>query len=343
MFSTFSTSTANCSVLRQLRSVCTTTLAMLRWTKTSPGIRPVIWLAGTRESEQPIHRYLGAWMRERRSKKVGSSALTFAAQSLFLSSSSFRGMASVQAEGDASRLGEEAHGLPAAFATQSGLLHAAEGRAQVAVEPGVDPDDARLQAGGQAVGAAQVGGPEPGGRAVGHRIGQGQGLGLVLEGLQADRRAEDFLGIGAAVLAQALDHGRGDEPAAGAAAFQPERLAAAEDAAALGAGGVDAAQDLFVMRLRDQRTQLAVRRQRIAGDQGAHLFQEGLAEFLVVAALDQDARAAQADLPAVEEGRAHHRIQQLRPRRVGEDDGRVLATQLQRDLAQARGAGFRDG
>jgi hypothetical protein len=44
---------------RQLRSVCTTTLATLRWTKTSPGSRPTIWLAGTRESEQPIHRNSG--------------------------------------------------------------------------------------------------------------------------------------------------------------------------------------------------------------------------------------------------------------------------------------------
>ncbi len=37
MCSTLSTSTANCITDRQLRSLCTTTLATLRWTKSSPG------------------------------------------------------------------------------------------------------------------------------------------------------------------------------------------------------------------------------------------------------------------------------------------------------------------
>src|SRR5436189_106558 len=55
MCSTLSTSTANWITDRQLRSVCTTTLAMLRWTKSSPGSSPTMSLAGTRESAQPIH------------------------------------------------------------------------------------------------------------------------------------------------------------------------------------------------------------------------------------------------------------------------------------------------
>src|SRR5690606_34392703 len=85
---TFSTSTANWITDRQFRSVCTTTLAMLRWTKTSPGATSMIWLAGTRESEQPIHRYSGACRRESRSKKPGSSALTRSDHLRLLSSSS---------------------------------------------------------------------------------------------------------------------------------------------------------------------------------------------------------------------------------------------------------------
>eukprot|EP00952_Eustigmatos_sp_NYUAD-ZCMA_P003999 17514-Eustigmatos_ZCMA.PRE.1 len=72
----FSTSTANWSTDRQFRSECTTTLAMLRWTNTSPGGNPMIWLAGTRESEQPIHRYSGFCWLARLEKKAGSSALT---------------------------------------------------------------------------------------------------------------------------------------------------------------------------------------------------------------------------------------------------------------------------
>src|SRR5690606_30186963 len=86
----FSTSTANWITDRQFRSVCTTTLAMLRWTKTSPGATSMIWLAGTRESEQPIHRYSGDCSRESRSKKPGSSALTRSDHLRLLSSSSER-------------------------------------------------------------------------------------------------------------------------------------------------------------------------------------------------------------------------------------------------------------
>src|SRR5512143_2043679 len=46
--STLSASIANCRVERQLRSVCTTTLATLRCTNISPGSKPTIWYAGTR-------------------------------------------------------------------------------------------------------------------------------------------------------------------------------------------------------------------------------------------------------------------------------------------------------
>ena len=51
-----------------LRSVTGTTLATLRWTKSSPGSRPTIRLAGTRLSEQPIQSRSGRWMWARREK-----------------------------------------------------------------------------------------------------------------------------------------------------------------------------------------------------------------------------------------------------------------------------------
>src|SRR3546814_17453518 len=87
MCSTFSTSTANWITDMQFRSVCTITLAMLRWTNTSPGARPMTWLAGTRESEQPIHRYLGACSSDRRSKNCGYWLRTPADQARLLRSS----------------------------------------------------------------------------------------------------------------------------------------------------------------------------------------------------------------------------------------------------------------
>src|SRR5690349_24075843 len=79
--STFSISTANWIADRALRSEWTTMLATLRCTKTSPGSRPVIWLAGTRLSEQPIHMYLGVCCFTRPVKKPGRSCSIRAAQS----------------------------------------------------------------------------------------------------------------------------------------------------------------------------------------------------------------------------------------------------------------------
>src|SRR5215469_8551910 len=65
---------------------------MLRCTNTSPGSRPMISLAGTRLSEQPIHRYCGACWPTRRLKNPGSAATLPSAQARLLafSSSSMR-------------------------------------------------------------------------------------------------------------------------------------------------------------------------------------------------------------------------------------------------------------
>lgn len=62
----------NCSADMQLRSLWTTTFATLRRTNSSTGSRPTMSLAGTRESEQPIHRYSGACCWDSVSKKLGS-------------------------------------------------------------------------------------------------------------------------------------------------------------------------------------------------------------------------------------------------------------------------------
>src|SRR5690349_2357964 len=153
MCRTLSTSTANWITDMQLRSVCTITLAMLRWTKTSPGATSTTWLAGTRESEQPIHRYLGACCFDRRSKTPGSSRSMRSAQARLRRSrdcSSFfigrdSSFSSWQGDADVARLGEEAHRLAPSLAAEAGLAHAAERRAQVAHQPGVDPDDAGAQ------------------------------------------------------------------------------------------------------------------------------------------------------------------------------------------------------
>src|SRR5258705_4125503 len=88
MCCTLSTSTAYCITVRQLRSVCTTTLATLRCTNLSAGTRPTIWLAGTGPSEQPIHMYFGACCALSREKNSGSSRTISAAHVRLLANSS---------------------------------------------------------------------------------------------------------------------------------------------------------------------------------------------------------------------------------------------------------------
>ena len=78
--STLSTSTASCRHASRFRSACTTQLATLRCTNTSPGISPVISDAGTRESEQPIHMYLGFCCWDNAAKKPGYCRSTDLAQ-----------------------------------------------------------------------------------------------------------------------------------------------------------------------------------------------------------------------------------------------------------------------
>src|SRR6218665_1086348 len=80
MSSTLSTSTANWMADSAFRSEDTTMLATLRCTNTSPGSRPVIWFAGTRLSEQPIHMYLGVCCFTRPVKNPGHSRSIRAAQ-----------------------------------------------------------------------------------------------------------------------------------------------------------------------------------------------------------------------------------------------------------------------
>jgi len=56
---TLRTCTAYCKTERKLTSAGLTRLATFRWTKTSPGNRPVTFVGGTRLSEQPTQSTYG--------------------------------------------------------------------------------------------------------------------------------------------------------------------------------------------------------------------------------------------------------------------------------------------
>ena len=67
---------------------------------------------------------------------------------------------------------KKAKGLEPAFTTQARLLDPAKGRAQVADQPAVDPNDSGLELVRHAVGALQVARPQGCGEAVLGGIGQ---------------------------------------------------------------------------------------------------------------------------------------------------------------------------
>src|SRR5690606_24402954 len=168
-----------------------------------------------------------------------------------------------QLDANVAGLGEETHRLQAALAAQAGLAHAAERRAQVAHEPAVDPDDAGVDAGGEAVGAGEVARPDRRGQAVVDGIGQRQRLCIVVEGLQGRDRTEDFLAVARAVGVEAFEQRWRDEPAGAV-----ERATAAQHAAAFLARPRDGRDDLVEVRLRNQRAHLRVRIHRVADAQG---------------------------------------------------------------------------
>src|SRR5687768_6829317 len=84
------TSTAYCMQDRQFASACSTTLATLRWTKSSPGGSPTNSFDGTRLYKQPNHSNWGTCCWVRRVKNSGSCRVIFAAQVRLLAKSSLR-------------------------------------------------------------------------------------------------------------------------------------------------------------------------------------------------------------------------------------------------------------
>src|SRR5581483_1141617 len=343
MCSTLSTSTANCTTERQFRSAWTTTLATLRCTNTSPGAMSTIWFAGTRESEQPIHRYFGACCCERRMKNCASCVRTRSAQARLRSRRSVSTWSPkslsrrVQLYTNVLGLGKEFQRVEAAFAADTGVLHAAERRTQIAPHPAVDPDDPRFELRRHAMRAREVHGPYGRGEAVIRRIRHRDRVVLAVERYQRCHGTEDLLAIRTAGRREALDHGRRDEPAAGAAAGHRDGFAAAEDRAAFLPSKRDVAHDFVEMGARDHGAEVGRGVARIADAKRTHFVHEAILELRIDRPLDQDPRAAQADLALVGECRAHER----RPVRlgrfpVGEDERRILATHLERDLAETR-------
>src|SRR5712692_2308293 len=98
-----------------------------------------------------------------------------------------------QLDADVGRLGIEIERVQAAFAADARELGSAEGRAQVAEEPAVDPGDADFHRLPDPVAAREVGGPDRGGEAVDGVVRHGDGFFLLVERSDVGARPENFL------------------------------------------------------------------------------------------------------------------------------------------------------
>ena len=101
-------------------------------------------------------------------------------------------------DADVLGLGEEAEGFLAAFAADAALFHAAEGDAEIADEPAVYPNGAGVNFFSDAMGTAEVLGPDTGGEAVVAVVRVADHFFFAIEGRDGDHRPEDFFAISAA-------------------------------------------------------------------------------------------------------------------------------------------------
>src|SRR3954453_16815664 len=119
----------------------------------------------------------------------------------------------LELDADILRFREEVERLEAAFASDAAFFHAAEGDAEVAEEPAVDPDGARVERCGDAMRSREVARPDGGGEAVARGVGEGDRVRFRIEGRDRDDGAEDLFLQDAAVASESGDDGRLDEVA----------------------------------------------------------------------------------------------------------------------------------
>src|SRR6185369_17496602 len=113
-------------------------------------------------------------------------------------------------------------------------------------------------------------------------------------------------------------------------------LTTGDDRAAFLLRQVDVAGDLLQVIGADQRADVGRLVERIADLQLPRRRDEALEERVVCAALDEDARSAEADLALVPEAGADRRRHRVVEIGVGEDQVGVLPSELERDLLESR-------
>src|SRR5207237_9970374 len=134
---------------------------------------------------------------------------------------------------------------------------------------------------------------------------------------------------------ETVDQGGLDEPSLLATSFEARRAPTAEDLAAFAFRRLDRGRHLVEVLAGNEGALLGRRIERIADAQRAGPCDQAVLDGLVDAALDEDARAAEADLALVLERGPRRAVDGLVEIGVGEDEIGVLAAELQRRFHEA--------
>ncbi len=144
--------------------------------------------------------------------------------------------------------------MDAAFATDAGVLGAAERGAQIAKEPRVHPHDAGFEFGRYAVRSGQIAGPNGGRQSVVRRVGPIDDLVLRIEREDMTARAEDFLRANRSVVREPGPDRWLDPGALGEVAGHLRNAAAGHDRGSGFHGLCIVRKHLLPVLQRDQRT-----------------------------------------------------------------------------------------
>src|SRR5262249_33755323 len=224
----------------------------------------------------------------------------------------------------------------------AGLLRAAERRPQVAQEPAIDPGDADTHLPRGHVRAFDVLRPDRGGEAIGAVVRHADRVLVLVEWLDVAAGSEDLLAHRFRVLVEAGPDRGLDPRALGHRALHLRRAAAGDDLGAVALRGLVIGEHLFAVAEADERSLRRRLVERIAAFQAFGLGLQRVDELVEDRPLDIDALGVEAYLAAIREHRARHAIHRRVEIAIGVDDRRILAAELERDVAHADGGVLHD-
>src|SRR5262245_16516944 len=158
-----------------------------------------------------------------------------------------------QFHADVGGFGVAVEGVAAAFSAYAGEFRAAEGGAEVAEEPGVDPAQADVEGRAGPVCTTDVAGPDGRRETVVAVVGECVRLLVGVEGGDRADRPEDLLAVGPRVRAQTSDHGRLHVATTVPRVAEGRYVASRQHLTAFGPGEVVVRENLVAVLFGDER------------------------------------------------------------------------------------------